>query len=157
MTDESPVRIRADDNIVAIRRARITNYLDDHLTVGFDEPMRISDDLGINYKTVKNDIIWLKAKYREQNKKYNLSGLFKSHLKKAKRLEELQEKAALIVKDGLTDSDKLHAISLEADLINTIYHLESDGLTPIAEELEEKEKKEEKEKREKDAVENKSH
>lgn len=143
----------ADDNTVAIRRSRICNYLDDNLTVGYDEPKKISDDLGIDYKTVKHDLKWLKDKYRDENKKYNLEGLFKGHKKKAQRLEELQDIVSKMVKSDATPSEKMNAISLEAELINTIYHLETDGLTPIAEELEHREETKEK----KNAVEDKSH
>lgn len=126
-------------NEVAIRRARIANYLDDNKTIGFDQPALVAKELGLDSETVRNDMKFLREKYREENKKYNLEGLFRGHKEKVKRLEELQKLASENIKSGETVSEKNQAISLEADLINTIYHLENDGLTPIAEELERRE------------------
>ncbi|AJM92434.1 hypothetical protein [Nitrosopumilus piranensis] len=45
-------------NKVILRRSRISNYLDEHETVGIDQPKPISEELGINYDTVKNDLRW---------------------------------------------------------------------------------------------------
>jgi len=40
-------------NKVILRRSRISNYLDEHETVGIDQPKLISEELGINYDTKK--------------------------------------------------------------------------------------------------------
>ena len=126
-------------NQVEIRRNTICCYLDEHDTVGMDDPSIIAKDLGMEVYTVKNDLKVIKAKYREENKKYNLEGIFKKHKKKADRLEQLQKETIEIGKNATKDSDKLNAIRLEVEIINEQYHLQTDGLTPIAEELESRE------------------
>ncbi len=130
-----------NSNQVECRRNTISCYLDEHDTVGMDDPSIIAKDLGIDVYTVKNDLKVLKAKYREINKKYNLDGIFKKHKKKAERLEQLQQEAKDIGETAEKNSDKLNAIRLEAELINELYHMETDGLTPIEEELEKRELK----------------
>ena len=48
-----------NQNAVILRRSRISNFLDEHETVGIDQPKLISEELDINYATVKNDLRWL--------------------------------------------------------------------------------------------------
>lgn len=123
-------------NQVEQRRCRISNFIVDNPTVGFENVKYISTELGIEYDTVVNDLVFLKKKQKEEMKKYNLSGLFSKHLKKVKRLEEIKIEVKAIGDAAGTVQEKLHAKQLEADLIQSIYGLESDGLTPIEEELE---------------------
>jgi len=123
-----------------IRRNTISCFLIDHPSVGFDDIQYISNETGIDYDSVANDVRYLKKKYQEENKKYNLEELFKNHKEKAKRLEELQKKAAEIIEGAEQDSDKLHAIRLETEIINNRFMLETDGLVPMAEELQDREK-----------------
>ena len=113
---------------VAIRRARISNFLDDHPEIDMSDIKLISEELGISYFTVKEDIIILKANLREIYKQFNLEGLRKKGLEKANRLNELILKARKITDDAEDSDMVLKAIALEANLLNNLYHLEHDGI-----------------------------
>ena len=116
-------------NKVDIRRARISNYLDDNPDVDMSDLKVISDELGISYFTVKQDIGILKAKLKKIYKQFNLEGLREKGLQKVNRLNELIIKTRKISDNVTSDPDMvLKAISLEASLLNNLYHLEHDGV-----------------------------
>jgi len=134
------------DNKTEIRRSRIAIFLSDHPSVGYDKIKTIAEGIGVDPRAIENDLNYFKKKYREENKKYNLEGIFKRSKEKLKRLEELQKVTADIIKGTGDDTVKLHAVKQEEDLINSQFLLESDGLVPISEELEDRELKKENEK-----------
>jgi len=122
-----------------VRRNRISNLVEEEpLKYDFEHPRIIATALDLDYETVKNDIKFLKEKYRQINKKYNLRGLAISYRKKHERMEELRAAAQTMVEES-DGKNKLEAMHLEMAIMNNMYHLESDGINPIIEELEEKE------------------
>ena len=122
-----------------VRRNRISNLIEEEpLKYDLDHPRKIATALDIDYETVKNDIKFLREKYQEINKKYNLAGLAVSYRKKHERMEELQKEVAKMVEES-DGKNKIEAMHLEMSIMNNMYHLESDGINPIIEELEEKE------------------
>ena len=122
-----------------IRRNRISNLVEEEpLKYDFEHPKIIAEALDLDYETVKKDIKVLKEKYREINKKYNLVGLATSYRIKHERMEELRAAAQTMVEES-DGKNKLEAMHLEMAIMNNMYHLESDGINPIIEELEEKE------------------
>ncbi len=123
-----------------VRRNRISNLIEDEpLKYDLEHPRIIATALDLDYETVKNDIKFLKEKYRTINQKYNLAGLAVSYRKKHERMEELRVEAQTMVEES-DGKNKLEAMHLEMSIMNNMYHLESDGINPIIEELEEKEK-----------------
>lgn len=123
-----------------LRRNRISNLVEEEpLKYDFEHPRIIATALDLDYDTVKNDVKFIKEKYRLINKKYNLAGLAISYRKKHERMEELREEAQKLVKES-DGKNKMEAMHLEMSIMNNMYHLESDGINPIIEELEEKEK-----------------
>ena len=130
------------DNVVKIRRATISNYLDDNATIGYDEARKISDELGIHYETVRNDLKWLKARDDEIYKKYNLEGLRRKAVKKVERLEKLQEKMEEILADeNTTNDDIFHATRLIMEITHNTYQLEHNGVGVLTREMENNETK----------------
>ena len=126
-------------NEVAIRRNRISCYIDEHPTVNLSMPQYIAKELGLEYKSTKNDCDFLKSKYKMLNAQFNHEGLINSYRKKYERLEVLRKQAQDMQEaEDTTDKDKREAIQLEMNIINNQYHLESDGLNPLIEELDER-------------------
>jgi len=122
-----------------VRRNRISNLVEEEpLKFDLEHPRIIATALDLDYETVKNDIKVIKEKYRLINKKYNLRGLAISYRKKHERMEELLEVARTMVTES-EGKNKMEAVHLEMSILNNMYHLESDGINPIIEELEEKE------------------
>ena len=122
-----------------VRRNRISNLIEEEpLKYDFEHPRKIATALDLDYETVKNDIKVIREKYQQINKKYNLSGLAISYRKKHERMEELRVEAQELVKES-DGKNKIEAMHLEMSIMNNMYHLESDGINPIIEELEEKE------------------
>ena len=116
-------------NKVDIRRARISNYLDDNPDIDMRNIKLISEELDIPYNTVQNDLKVLKVKLKDTYKQFNLEGLRKKGLQKVNRLNELIIKTRKISDNVTSDPDMvLKAISLEAGLLNSLYHLEHDGV-----------------------------
>jgi len=127
------------DNKTTIRRARISNYLDDNPDIGMDSPKQISDELGIPYKTVRNDLNLFRLKLKADYKQYNLEGLRKKGLEKVNRLNELILKTRTIIDNTKHDPEMiLKAISLESNLLNNLHHLEHDGVGIITVKIEER-------------------
>jgi len=122
-----------------IRRNRISNLVEDEpLKYDLEHPKIIAEALDLDYETVKKDIKVLKEKYSEINKKYNIAGLAVSYRIKRERMEELRKVVQKMVEES-DGKNKIEAIHLEMTIMNNIYHLESDGINPIIEELKEKE------------------
>jgi len=122
-----------------IRRNRISNLVEEEpLKYDFEHPKIIAEALDLDYETVKKDIKVIKEKYCEINKKYNLVGLAASYRIKHERMEKLREEAQKMVEES-DGKNKIEAMHLEMAIMNNMYHLESDGINPIIEELKEKE------------------
>lgn len=122
-----------------VRRNRISNLIEDEpLKYDLEHPQIIATALDLDYDTVKNDIKVIREKYQQINKKYNLAGLAISYRKKHERMEELRAEAETMVKES-DGKNKMEAMHLEMSIMNNMYHLESDGINPIIEELEAKE------------------
>lgn len=122
-----------------IRRNRISNLIDEEpLKYDYEHPRQIATGLDLDYDTVKNDIKVIKEKYRQIYKKYNLAGLAKSYRGKLDRMAELLIETQKMVKES-SGKNKLDAMHLEMSIMNNMYHLESDGINPIIEEMAAKE------------------
>lgn len=123
-------------NEVILRRSRISNYLDEHETVGIDQPKIISEDLGIRYDTVKNDLRWLDGQVKSRLEGYNLYGFLKKTLQKRDRIHQIQNEAREIARSCEDPSIRLKAYQVELKAIHDEFDIESDGITLIQDELE---------------------
>ena len=72
---------------VDIRRQDITGYLAEHPTVTINDPKIIARALNMKYSDVNNDLVFIKAKIKENFAQYNLSGLRDKAVVHLKRLE----------------------------------------------------------------------
>ena len=122
-----------------IRRNRISNLVaDEPSRYDLDHPKPIAIALDIDYKTVQNDITFIKEKQNQIIKQFNLYALAISYHKKHERMGVLQEKIAKEIEES-EGKHMLEAVRLEIDIMHNMYQLESNGINPIAEEIEEKE------------------
>lgn len=124
-----------NDNALTIRRARISNFLSENKTVGFDDIKKISNGTGIEYETVRNDVKWLKKKDDDEYKYYNLEGLRKKSLDKVKDFDKMIQKTNDIIKDNEDDEIVLKAIHLKSQLLSDQHQLEHNGVGLLTEEI----------------------
>lgn len=125
-----------NDNAVTLRRSRIMDFVNTSHTISYDNPKIISDELNIDYDTVKNDVKAIRDLVKERLKGYDLTGFLQKTLNKRDRIHQISLNLKELAENTNDERIRIHAHQAELKAIHDEFDLESDGITLIVDELE---------------------